>query len=205
VADTATEASAGDHPAAFVLDGGRDGAKVTVTPEEFKLIKYDSAEIAMVVASLAERLGVANPIHVIVDETTPLALMSAELDGTSSDATITIRAESGALEDTKHFTHFNVNHTEISIGRMLLRAHDRLRPDFADAPPDQALTLQQEAAWNTYVNGRLSRLGVDTNKQRWRYNHRNRFGFSDVVDADFEALWSADDLGWSDVTAACTD
>jgi hypothetical protein len=176
--------------------------KVRVTPEQFKLINYDAAEIAAVVAGLAERLGVSNPIHLVVDETTPMARMSSELDGTSSDATITIHAESGALEDTKRFTNFNVHHAEVSIGRMLLRALDRLRPDFADAPADADLTLQQEAAWNTYVNGRLSRLGVAANEQRWRYNHRNRFGFTDGVDTQFDRLWRADDLGWDDLLAA---
>ena len=44
-------------------------AKVTVIPEEFTFVKYDAAEIAGIVADLAERLGVANPIRVVVDET----------------------------------------------------------------------------------------------------------------------------------------
>ena len=125
--------------------------------------------------------------------------MSSTIDGTSSDALITIHVESGALEDTKHFTNFNRHHAEISLGRMLLRASDRLRADFVDAPDDEALSLQDEAAWNTYVNGRLERLGVASNRQRWRYNFRNRFGFSDDVDARFDTLWNADDLGWSDL------
>jgi hypothetical protein len=174
-------------------------AKVTVTPDEFKLVKYDSAEIADVVIDLAARLGIANPIRVVVDETTPMARMMSSIDGASSDATITIHVESGALEDTKRFTNFNRHHAEVSLGRMLLRSRDRLRPDFADAPNDDDLTLQQEAAWNTYVNGRLSRYGIATNEQRWRYNHRNRFGFSDEVDAHFDRLWSADELAWSDI------
>ena len=45
------------------------------------------------------------------------------------------------------------------------------------------------------LRGRLERLGVETNQQRWRYNYRNRFGFHDGVDAAFDALWAADDLG----------
>ena len=175
------------------------GPRVAVTPEEFKFVKYDSAEIAEVVTGLAERIGLANPIRVVVDETTPLAAMSSTIDGTSSDALITIHVESGALEDTKHFTNFNRRHAEISLGRMLLRASDRLRPDFADAPNDESLSLREEAAWNTYVNGRLDRLGVESNRQRWRYNFRNRFGFSDDADARFDELWDAVDLAWSDL------
>jgi hypothetical protein len=72
-----------------------------------------------------------------------------------------------------------------------------MRPDFADAPADVELSLQENAAWDTYCVGRLARLGVPVNQQRWRYNHRNRFGFHDDVDAAFDALWAADDLGWS--------
>ncbi len=177
----------------------RDGPQVTVAPQEFKLIAYDSGEIADVVTDLAGRLGLVNPIRIVVDETTPMARMSSSSSGTTSDSLITIHVESGALEDTKRFTNFNRHHAEVSLGRMLLRARDRLRPDFADAPDDDALSLQQEAAWNTYVNGRLERLGVETNRQRWRYNHRNRFGFSDAADADFDRLWAADDLSWSDL------
>ena len=175
------------------------GPRVVVAPEQFTFVKYDAGEIAEVVTDLAQRIGLVNPIRVVVDETTPLAAMSSTVDGTSSDASITIHVESGALEDTKHFTNFNRHHAELSLGRMLLRAHDRLRPDFADAPNDESLSLQEEAAWNTYVNGRLTRLGVEGNRQRWRYNFRNRFGFSDAVDARFDALWNADDLGWSDL------
>ncbi|MGI9646837.1 MAG: hypothetical protein ACR2O6_16140 [Ilumatobacteraceae bacterium] len=174
-------------------------AKVRVTPEEFHLIKYDAGEIAQIVTALAELVGVGNPIHVVVDETTPLSKMSADVDGRSSDATITIRSESGALEDTQRFTHFSASSARGSLGRMLLRARDRLRDDFADTPSDLELSLRENAAWDTYAAGRLARAGVPLNQQRFRYNHRNRFGFSDEVDADFDRLWAADNLSWAEL------
>ena len=127
--------------------------------------------------------------------------MSEEIDAASSDATITLHAESGALEDRKHPMSFSADGAREALGRILLRAHDRMRADFADAPGDLDLTLEENAAWDTYCAGRLARMGVETNQQRWRYNHRNRFGFHDGVDAAFDALWAADDLGWSDVVA----
>ena len=176
-------------------------AKVTISPEEFTFVKYDAAEIASIVAELAEQLELANPIRVIVDETTPLAKLSEEVDAASSDATITLHAESGALEDRKHPMSFSADVARESLGRILLRAHDRMRPDFADAPSDLDLTLEQNAAWDTYCAGRLARMGVRVNQQRWRYNHRNRFGFRDDVDAHFERIWAADDLGWDDLTS----
>ncbi len=174
---------------------------MTVSPEEFTFVTYDAAEIADIVAELAERLEIANPIHVVVDETTPLAKVSEEIEAASSDATITLHAESGALEDRQHPMSFSARSAREALGRILLRAHDRMRADFADAPADLDLTLEENAAWDTYCAGRLARMGVETNQQRWRYNHRNRFGFRDGVDAGFDALWNADDLGWSDVVA----
>jgi hypothetical protein len=176
-----------------------DAAKVTVSPAEFTFVKYDASEIAAIVADLAARLEIANPIRVEIDEATPLAKMSEEVEGTSSDATITLRAESGALEDRRHPMSFSAETARESLGRVLLRAHDRMRADFADAPSDLELTNEQNAAWDTYCAGRLARMGVAVNQQRWRYNHRNRFGFRDDVDADFDRLWSADGLGWADL------
>ncbi len=179
-------------------------ATVTVTPTEFSFVHYDATEIAALVADLAAMIGITNPIRVVVDETTPLAKLSEELDGDGDGATIVLHAESGALEDRQHPMSFSADHARESLGRMLLRARDRLRPDFADAPADVDLGLQENAAWDTYCTGRLARLGVRVNQQRWRYNHRNRFGFHDDVDAAFDELWAADDLDWSAVVATAS-
>jgi len=184
-----------------MTDVSTDAGRVTVSPTEFNFVKFDADEIASLVNDLATALGISNPIRVVIDETTPLAKLSEEVDGTGPDATITLHAESGALEDRQHPMSFSADNARESFGRILLRAHDRLRPDFAGVPADVDLTLQENAAWDTYCVGRLARLGVRTNQQRWRYNHRNRFGFADGVDAAFDALWSADDLGWTDVLA----
>jgi hypothetical protein len=194
VADSVTDRAAAAEP--FVA------GRVSVSPAEFRLVKYDAAEIAAIVAELADRLGLTGPIHVEVDETTPLAKMIAEAADPSSDATITIRVQSGALENTQRFTHFSADHTRESLGRYLLRARDRRRPDFADVADDLDLSLGEHAAWDAYCAGRLTRLGVPVNQQRFRYNYRNRFGFSDAVDARFDELWAADDLGWAELTAA---
>ena len=105
------------------MDTRTDRSKVTVAPTEFKLVKYDPDEIADVAADLAGRIGLANPIRIVVDETTPMARMASTIDGTSSDALITIHVESGALEDTKRFTNFNRHHAEVVA-----------RPDAAPRP-----------------------------------------------------------------------
>lgn len=175
--------------------------RVSVQPAQFTQVKYDAAEVAALVVDLAERLGVSNPVELRVDETTPLAKITCSIAAPSSDAVVVIEAQSGALENTKQLTTLGPIQANTSLGRMLLRARDRQRADFADVADDDDLTLIEHAAWDTYCVGRLARLGYRVNEQRWRYNHRNRFGFSDAGDASFERLWHADDLAWSDVVA----
>ena len=58
------------------------------------------------------------------------------------------------------------------------------------------------AAWDAYSIGRLGRLGYEVNRQRWLYNFRNRHGFTDAGDRTFDALWTADDLTWAELSAA---
>ena len=88
----------------------------------------------------------------------------------SSDATITLHAESGALEDRRHPMSFSPSAARESFGRILLRAHDRLRPDFADVPADVDLTLEEtrhgtptaSAAWRASASRRTSSGGATT-------------------------------------------
>jgi hypothetical protein len=61
------------------------------------------------------------------------------------------------------------------------------------------------AAWETYSVGRLERLGIPVNKQRWRYNFRNRHGFTDVVDTAFDRLWAGDGLTWETLRLISAD
>ena len=89
-----------------------------------------------------------------------------------------------------------------NLGRVLLRVRDRLSGGFGEAPPDDdELSLRQIAAWETYCVGRLERLGFAVNQQRWRYNFRNRHGFTDAADAAFDRLWNADSLSWGELDA----
>jgi hypothetical protein len=175
--------------------------QVSVTPAEFAQVTFDAAEIAELVTALAGQLGVSNTIQLVVDETTPLAKITCSIEAASSDATIVIDAQSGAIENTKQLTTLGVSQLNTSVGRMLLRARDRMRSDFADTPADDDLSLAETAVWDTYCAARLAHVGNEINTQRWRYNHRNRLGFSDAADADFDRLWAADDLGWADVIA----
>jgi hypothetical protein len=170
---------------------------VSVSPSEFKFVAYDAEVIREVAEELLESIDLGDrDLHIDVDETTPLTRMRVEIGDT-----IAVRAESGAFEDTKRPRQQSRTTIATSLGRVLLRVADRLSGNFDDAPPDEELTLAQMAAWETYCVGRLGRLGVPVNQQRWRYNFRNRHGFSDAVDAEFDRIWGGTELSWADLTA----
>ena len=170
---------------------------VTVTPTEFRFVKFDNAEAVHVVENLLDRLGMADrDVSIDIDETTPLA--RAEIKGTDP---ITIAVESGAFENPKVLRTLLADNVANVIGRLLLRIRDRESGAFTDAPADGDLSLPQLVAWEVYSNGRLGRLGYPMQRQRWLYHFRNRHGFTDAADAAFEQLWAARDLSWSDISA----
>lgn len=171
-------------------------ATVTVTPATFSFVNFDAALIRRTAEGLAALLDVSLPIHVEVDETTPLARIRLEVGDS-----IVIRVESGAFEDTRRPREQSERATATALGRTLLRANDRLVGGFGEAPADDDLSLAEVAAWDTYCTGRLHRLGIDQNLQRWRYNFRNRHGFADAVDAAFDQLWASDGLAWGELSA----
>ena len=168
---------------------------ITVKPESFTFVAFEAAAIRRVASTLVEALSLSEiDVVVEVDETTPLARTKVDVGDV-----VTIRAESGAFEDTRKPRHLSENATATSLGRVLLRARDRLSGSFGEAPPDDELSLAQMAAWETYCIGRLERLGIAVNQQRWRYNFRNRHGFHDQSDAGFDQLWSSDGLTWGEL------
>ncbi|MFM2078946.1 MAG: hypothetical protein RJA49_2836 [Actinomycetota bacterium] len=166
----------------------------TVEPSSFKFVQFDADLIARITDGLVAAIGIDRPVHVVVDETTPLGRVRTEIGDD-----ITIRVESGAFEDSRKPREQSELSTTASLGRALYRARDRISGGFGEAPPDDALDLRQVAAWETYCVGRLTRLGVPANEQRWKYNFRNRHGFNDTSDMAFDRIWSADGLTWGEL------
>jgi len=170
---------------------------VTVSPEEFTLVLFDAPALKATLSDLMARLGLSErALRVEVDETTPIVRISIQ-DGDP----IVLAAGSGAFEDPRVPRHQSEVHIVTNAGRPLLRVRDRNDASFADAPADDDLTLAQLAAWDAYCAGRLGRLGYPVHEQRWRYNFRNRHGFTDVADGAFDRLWTADRLTWAEVDA----
>lgn len=172
---------------------------VSVTPATFSFVDFDADLIRRIGDGLVEVLGLDRPVHVEVDETTPLGRVRTEI----GDA-ITVRVESGAFEDSRKPREQSEVATTANLGRALLRARDRISGGFGEAPADDDLNLRQIAAWETYCVGRLSRMGVPVNQQRWKYNFRNRHGFTDVADAAFERVWASDGLTWGELDTIST-
>jgi hypothetical protein len=172
---------------------------VSVSPEEFTLVKFDADEIKSVVEKLIPAVGLPADldVRIEVDESTPLGRATVS----SYDDPIVISVESGALEDPKRPRNVSPTGSADVLGRLLLRVHDRRNPSFGEPPPDDQLTVAQSVAWDVYCIGRLVRLGFRhyDNRQRRLYHFRNRHGFTDAADEAFEQLWTGENLTWSDI------
>lgn len=178
-------------------------AKVTVTPENFELIEFDHAEVLAVAQEMADKVGLGDDVEVEleIDE----AMMQPHVDSSIDGKRIILKVTGGALEDQRQARHLDPQRARQTLGIHLMRGRDRLDPSFADAPAHADLTVQQAAAWDTYTEGRLSRLGVPGRPQRRIYHFRLRHGFSDGIDAIFQRLWDGSDLSWADIQGACDE
>ena len=169
----------------------------TVSPATFRYVHFDAGNIAAVADSLLAALGMSDrDVEIVVDETTPLSRTSVAV---GDDGAVRIDVESGAFENLRRPREQSETAVATALGRLLLRVHDRLSGGFGEAPPDNELSLAQVAAWDAYCVGRLERLGIPTNPQRWRYNFRNRHGFTDAGDGAFDRLWASDGLSWGEL------
>jgi len=178
-------------------------ARVQVVPETFTLVHFEAGVIAGLAEELAAKAGVPDDVDVRieVDEELPLPLTGSTSDVVDGSATLWY---SGAnFEDGRHRTRFDepVARTELAMG--LLRAADRLVGGFTDAPADEDLADGQRHAWETWAEGRAGRLGEVTRRVRRQYLFRLYNGFTDIADAAFDRLWSADAFTWPELQELC--
>jgi len=177
-------------------------AKITVTPTEFSMVYFDAGRLTELATEIADKVGLPADaeVRIEIDETSPLGRTKV-----LSIDPIVLSVEGGAFEDAKRPRQMSERNVRETSARLLFRVHDRLDGSFADAPPDEKLTLQQQTAWDAYSVGRAERIGVDVQKPRRQYHFRNRHGFSDVADTVFERLWTSDGLTWADIEKACAE
>lgn len=176
--------------------------RVTIEPEEFKLVEFDRLELARLIEGLLDATGLDGPLTLEIDQTTPLGAATV----VSIDP-LKLHVESGALEDPRRIRQLSVGGATNVLGRLLFRVRDRQDPAFGAPPPDAELTLPQSSAWDVYAVGRLIRLGFThwDERQRRLYQFRTRHGFTDTADAVFDALWTGENLTWADIDRFSTE
>ncbi len=172
--------------------------RVIVEPAVFTKVDYDADTIAVLVREVVAKVpglpeGLDLRIEVDEEEPTP-RLTIASLDPA------VFRIESGALEETKQPRSFGPTQASLALAQLFIQLRDRLDSDFGGPDLGEPLDLAAKAAWEASCVGRATRLGFRAHKPRFRYNFRNRFGFSDAADAEFERIWSNDVPTWSDLT-----
>jgi hypothetical protein len=176
-------------------------ANVNVTPENFELVQFDAAEIASVAADVAKAVGLGDDVDVAVnvDELVMMGRTASRVE----DGRVVVDVTGGAFESLRRARTFDETRARAALGHALLRARDRLDPAFGEPPPDDAISVPEETAWATSIEGRLDRLGVLTGRpQRRIYHFRVRHGFNDTVDQVFDRLWNADTVTWADIASA---
>jgi hypothetical protein len=179
-------------------------AKVTVTPESFEFVNFSAAEIQRLAEEVAASVGLADDaiVEVNVDEAEMMARSTTTIGG----GKVVVDVAGGAFESQRKARDFAEDRCKAVLGQALMRARDRFDPAFGDPPQDNDLSVRQESAWSTYIEGRLDRLGIVSGRpQRRIYHFRVRHGFNDTVDAVFNRLWDGDGLTWADLEAASTE
>ena len=180
-------------------------SRITVTPDPFTLVPYDTDEIRALVEDAAARAEVPPGVDIalVVDEE-----LFAPLTGHMSDVVdgrVVLWISGGNFEDNKRPCHFSADQARHDLAVMMLRANDRLSDDFASAPPDAELSRGERAAWDAYAAGRASRLGIGVRRPRQLYDFRLQHGFTDVADAAFERCWEAEHVTWDGIREICKE
>jgi hypothetical protein len=179
--------------------------RVTVKPETFTLVPYPADEIVAIVEDVAAVIGFppAVEIELDVDEELFAPLTGHMSDVVDGRAVIWI---SGAnFEDKKKPRHFSADQARDDLTVALLRAKDRLSPDFAATPSEAQLSRAERAAWDVWAHGRAGRLGVPIRRQALLYEYRLQHGFTDVADAAFDRLLAADTMTWDGLREVCRE
>lgn len=175
----------------------------TITPTEFAKVNYDATALARLfdeARALVPGVPSDLPVELRIDE--ERATTAARIVG--RDPWV-LQIDGGAVEDTQRPRTVSDNIATVTFCRLLFEIADRLDTAFGapgiGEPSDPALRV----GWDTYCVGRTSRRGPRVHQPKYRYNFRNRVGFTDAADAAFDRLWSATSLTWSEVEALVSD
>ncbi|MFT7599345.1 MAG: hypothetical protein ACI8TP_002274 [Acidimicrobiales bacterium] len=172
---------------------------VEISPSVFEQVFFDVAEIADVFEEA--RLAVSGlPLDLDVSITVNEKVPNTRVAITTLDPVV-FYVESGALEDTKVPRTFSADAAMATFCRLHLELRDRLDDTFGAPALDEEISQADAVSWAVYCYGRATRIGAKVFKPRYRYDFRNRHGFSDATDANYELLWSSDALTWDQIRA----
>lgn len=168
---------------------------ITVAPQTFTMVDYDAAQIAELAAQAlqgVDGLGNDETVELVIDEDEATSRIAV----TSVDP-IALAVDGGAIEHYKEPRELGDLETRIACTRLFLEVVDRRNPGFGAPDLDAEVTQAHKQAWDVNLYGRVGRLGLRLHQPRFRYNFRNRHGFSDNADRIFDELWSTDGLTWA--------
>jgi hypothetical protein len=170
-----------------------------ITPTAFTKVDYDQAELAELLAE-ATRLVPGLPAEFAAQVRIEEGRSTSIARVVAADPWV-LEVDGGAVEDTRFPRTVGRDQALVTFGRLLFEIADRVDEGFGAPPIEVPIAPPLRAAWDTYCVGRIARCGVRVHPPRYRYNLRNRLGFSDVADLCFDRLWSSDGLSWSDLEA----
>ena len=168
---------------------------ITVEPQSFTKVEYDAEMIASLAQVALERVGL---LPADIDVTVEVV----ESDPTTQVAVISIepavfRVASGAIENLKDPRTLGEREATVVFTRLFLELFDRRNPWFQAPPVDAEVPMAHLMAWDVNLYGRVALLGVPLHEPKYRYNFRNRHGFTDHADRVFDQLWSAGETTWA--------
>lgn len=168
---------------------------IEVHPESFTKVEFQADQIAVLAQRSLERVAaLPDDLDVVIEVAENEATNRVSV---ASLDPVVLRVDSGALENYRQPRTLGELQSLIAFTRLFLEVADRQSTTFAAPPVDQEVTHAHRMAWDVNLFGRASRHGLRIHQPRYRYNFRNRHGFSDLADRIFDILWAADDLTWS--------
>lgn len=169
----------------------------TISPAAFTKVDYEPAHLAALfdrARGLVPEVPAEVEVELRFDEdraTTSARIASgdpwvAELDG-------------GSVEDMQRPRTVSENQALVTFCRLLFEIADRLDPRFGAPAVGEPVDRALRTGWDAYCVARTGRRGPRVHEPRYRYDFRNRVGFSDAADACFDRLWTADGLTWAEI------
>lgn len=172
---------------------------ITVVPPTFAKVEYDAGQIAglatealTLVPDLWPAPDLEPGIEVRVDEhqaTTRASVVSTD--------PVVLAVDSGALENLKDPRRLGAHESKVTFTYLYLELLDRRSASFGAPEVGATITHAHRLAWDVNLYGRVARLGLRLHPPRFRYDFRNRHGFTDKADRVFDLLWATDGLSFA--------